>query len=243
MPLHQMRERNDRTVEREAAALPAQGMRYPWTTQRRTRNGTQWKKVIAVDFDGCLCHDRWPEIGVPAEDVLLRLRKEKEAGSAIILWTCRVGEELDQAVAWCREHGITFDAVNEQIPELKGIYGNDSRKVFATEYWDDRAVRISFKECWRQGILEDAVKTWGKAAQQDMLLEEMSELAKAVLKLRRVKDKIMLPCAISSIRSEMADVQIMLDQMKVIFGDIADVEEEKLKRLLEQLEETRVQRK
>lgn len=198
------------------------------------------KKVIAVDFDGCLCHDRWPEIGIPAEDVLLRLRKEKEAGSAIILWTCRVGEELEQAVAWCRDRGITFDAVNEQIPELKGI---DSRKVFATEYWDDRAVRISFKECWRQGILEDAVKTWGKVAQQDMLLMEMSELAKAVLKLRRVKDKIMLPYAISSIRSEMASVQIMLDQMKVIFGDIADVEEEKLKRLLEQLEETRAQRK
>lgn len=196
-----------------------------------------FRKVIAVDFDGCLCHSEWPEIGPPAEGVLLRLREEQQRGAKIVLWTCRDGELLEQAVAWCAERGITFDDVNEQIPELKGTFGNDSRKIFASEYWDDRAVRMSFQECWRQEILEDAVKTWGMRAQEDMLLEEMSELAKAVLKLRREKRKQMMPYAISAIREEMADVQIMLDQMKIMYGEVDDFERDKLKRLLERLEE------
>lgn len=201
------------------------------------RMDRDFQKVIAVDFDGCLCHSEWPEIGPPAEGVLLRLREEQQRGAKIVLWTCRDGELLEQAVAWCAERGITFDAVNEQIPELKGTFGNDSRKIFASEYWDDRAVRMSFQECWRQEILEDAVKTWGMRAQEDMLLEEMSELAKAVLKLRREKREQMVPYAISAIRDEMADVQIMLDQMKIMYGEVDNFERDKLKRLLERLEE------
>ena len=196
-----------------------------------------FQKVIAVDFDGCLCHNDWPRIGPPTEGVLRRLREEKEQGAKIILWTCRDGELLEQAVAWCAERGITFDAVNEQLPELKGIFGNDSRKIFASEYWDDRAVRMSFRECWRQEILEDAVSTWGTRAQEDMLLEEMSELTKAVLKLRREKREMMVPYAISAIRDEMADVQIMLDQMKIMYGGVDSFERDKLKRLLDRLEE------
>lgn len=196
-----------------------------------------FQKVIAVDFDGCLCHSEWPEIGLPAEGVLLRLREEQQRGAKIVLWTCRDGELLEQAVAWSAERGITFDAVNEQIPELKGIFGNDSRKIYASEYWDDRAVRMSFQECWRQEILEDAVRTWGVRAQEDMLLEKMSELTKAVLKLRREKREQMVPYAISAIRDEMADVQIMLDQMKIMYGEVDNFERDKLKRLLERLEE------
>lgn len=201
------------------------------------------QKIIAVDFDGCLCRNKWPDIGEPAEGVLKRIRKEKEAGAKIVLWTCRAGELLEQAVAWCAERGIAFDAVNEQIPEMKGIFGNDSRKIFAAEYWDDRAVRMSFWESWRQEILEDAVKTWGERSQEDMLLEEMSELAKAVLKLRREKRKEMVPYAVSAIREEMADVQIMLDQMKIMYGEVENFERDKLKRLLERLEEAHAEGK
>ena len=46
-----------------------------------------FQKVIAVDFDGCLCHSEWPEIGPPAEGVLLRLREEQQRGAKIVLWT------------------------------------------------------------------------------------------------------------------------------------------------------------
>ena len=105
------------------------------------------QRIIAVDFDGTLCEDRWPEIGRANMPVLRRLRRAKTLGGAkLILWTCRTGLHLDEAVAWCAERGITFDAVNQNLPELIEAFGHDTRKIFANEYWDDRARNIRFEE-------------------------------------------------------------------------------------------------
>lgn len=98
--------------------------------------------VIAVDFDGCLCEDEWPEIGAPNIETIARIRAAKMAGCKIILWTCRVGELLERAVKWCAGQGIIFDAVNKNVPERLEFYGSDSRKISADEYWDDRAVKM-----------------------------------------------------------------------------------------------------
>lgn len=100
------------------------------------------RKAIAVDFDGCLCENAWPEVGAPHQNVIDAAKREKENGSALILWTCRVGEKLDDAVRFCAEHGLFFDAVNENLPERSDAFGSNSRKVYADEYWDDRAVRM-----------------------------------------------------------------------------------------------------
>lgn len=95
--------------------------------------------IIAVDFDGCLCQNAWPEIGEAREDVISALLERQRRGAKIILWTCRVGERLDAAVQWCTEHGITFDAVNANLPVNIVAFGNDCRKIYADEYWDDKA--------------------------------------------------------------------------------------------------------
>lgn len=100
------------------------------------------QKIIAVDFDGTLCDDTWPNIGKERRVILYRLRKEKENGAKVILWTCRTGEKLEEAIDWCKEHGILFDAVNENLPEIIAHYGGDTRKIVATEYWDDRNVLV-----------------------------------------------------------------------------------------------------
>ena len=97
-------------------------------------------RIIAVDFDGCLCENNWPDIGDNNPEVVRAVLQEQAQGSKIILWTCRAGEKLDAALEWCAQRGIHFDAVNEHLPEMKEIFGNDTRKIFATEYWDDRAV-------------------------------------------------------------------------------------------------------
>lgn len=97
------------------------------------------KKIIAVDFDGTLCEDAWPEIGAEKPLMIAALKLEKKAGNTLILWTCRCGEKLEEAVAWCRERGIEFDAVNENLPERVALYGSESRKISADEYWDDKA--------------------------------------------------------------------------------------------------------
>ena len=99
-------------------------------------------RIIAVDFDGCLCENAWPEIGAPRQAVIDALLERKKVGVKIILWTCRVGERLDAAVKWCADRGITFDAINANLPENIESFGNDCRKVFADEYWDDKAVVV-----------------------------------------------------------------------------------------------------
>ena len=98
--------------------------------------------IIAVDFDGCLCQNAWPEIGEAREDVISALLERQRRGAKIILWTCRVGERLDAAVQWCVEHGIAFDAVNANLPVNIAAFGNDCRKIYADEYWDDKAVSM-----------------------------------------------------------------------------------------------------
>lgn len=58
-------------------------------------------KIIAVDFDGTLCENKWPEIGEANEDMIYYLRKRQAEGDKLILWTCRVGDMLRKAINWC----------------------------------------------------------------------------------------------------------------------------------------------
>ena len=99
-------------------------------------------KIIAVDFDGTLCENKYPRIGKPRKRVIKRLLKEQTKGAKIILWTCRTGQPLQDAFYWCMNHGIVFDAVNDSLEESKLMWGTDPRKICADEYWDDKARRI-----------------------------------------------------------------------------------------------------
>lgn len=96
--------------------------------------------IYAVDFDGTLCESVWPGIGEPNTKLIEHLIKRRKEGAKLILWTCRVGEKLQEAVEWCKDHGLEFDAVNDNIPEMIACHGNNCRKVFATCYIDDLAV-------------------------------------------------------------------------------------------------------
>ena len=99
-------------------------------------------KVIAVDFDGCLCEAKWPGIGEARQPVIDTLIRERENGAKLILWTCREGATLQAAIMWCLKHDLKFDAVNDNLEENKEHFGNNSRKVWATEYWDDKSVLV-----------------------------------------------------------------------------------------------------
>lgn len=95
--------------------------------------------IIAVDFDGTLCTDCYPNIGIPNLALIYLLKRLKSQGSQIILWTCRCGKELEAARKWCEGFGLQFDAVNENVPLIIEQYGSDSRKIFADVYIDDKA--------------------------------------------------------------------------------------------------------
>lgn len=98
------------------------------------------RKAIAVDFDGTLCDSKYPSIGAPHMEIIEAAKDRQRNGYALILWTCRDGKPLDEAVEWCKQFGLVFDAVNENLPDWKDEwFGNDPRKIGATEYWDDRS--------------------------------------------------------------------------------------------------------
>ena len=97
-------------------------------------------QIIAVDFDGTLCYSNWPELGEPNRPLIEYLIDQKKSGNKLILWTCRAGEALEKAVSWCREHQLEFDAINDNLPEIIEMYGNNSRKITCDYYIDDKAV-------------------------------------------------------------------------------------------------------
>lgn len=107
--------------------------------------------IYAVDFDGCLCKNAYPDIGEPNVRLIRDLMRLRQKGNHIILWTCREGERLDAAVKWCANIGLVFDAVNDNLPMMVEAYGGNSRKVFADCYLDDKATRISFRLSSRSG--------------------------------------------------------------------------------------------
>ena len=109
--------------------------------------------IIAVDFDGTLCTDCYPAIGAPKLRLIYILKELKKKGTKLILWTCRLGKPLKEALKWCEYYGLTFDAVNENLPEILEKYGTDSRKIFADIYIDDR----SFHEIPYAGSYEDVL--------------------------------------------------------------------------------------
>lgn len=102
-------------------------------------------KIYAVDFDGTLCENAWPEIGKSNDALINRMIELREEGNKVILWTCRTRDLLEEAVVWCKKQGLEFDAINENLPEMIGQFGSESRKVFADVYIDDKAVVPNFK--------------------------------------------------------------------------------------------------
>ena len=97
--------------------------------------------TIAVDFDGTIVENRYPEIGKErdfATDTLKILINERHR---LILWTCREGRLLEEALVWCRKRGLEFYAVNRDYPE-ETIDNNPaySRKLKADLFIDDRNI-------------------------------------------------------------------------------------------------------
>lgn len=95
-------------------------------------------KLIAVDFDGTIVEDKYPQIGKPMLFAIETLLKLQEDGHRLILWTYRSGRALREAVEFCREKGIEFYAVNASYPEEEFDHSQGSRKIHADIFIDDR---------------------------------------------------------------------------------------------------------
>ena len=175
-------------------------------------------KIIAVDFDGTLCENAWPNIGAPRKAVIDYVCEQQRQGAKLILWTNRSGSYLDCAVRWCGHHGIVFDAVNENLPEMIEYFQNDCRKVFANEYIDDRAIPMPGEP--QDVDLTEIAKTvytirerLGTPELLTQLAEECAELAQAALKHRRAltgdnPTPVSAATTAQNLVEEMADVEL-----------------------------------
>lgn len=91
-------------------------------------------------------------------------------------------------------------------------------------------------------VFKDAIKEFGEAAQVTMVFEEMAELQKELCKWMRNGNSVELT---HNIAEEIADVEIMLAQMKLLFdnrGLVLSYRREKTARLAGRIEKIRKNR-
>lgn len=89
--------------------------------------------IIAVDYDGTL------EINDNMNMALIgKLKARQRSGDIIILWTCRDGKRLNEAVTNLMRVGFRPQLVNENAPSVINQLGYNPRKVLADVYIDDK---------------------------------------------------------------------------------------------------------
>jgi NTP pyrophosphatase (non-canonical NTP hydrolase) len=76
-------------------------------------------------------------------------------------------------------------------------------------------------------ILNSAIKIYGETNQLDMVTEECAELIQAINKVKRAQSRIIRQGMINALLVEVADVEIMVEQIKIMFGGYDAVEEAK----------------
>ena len=92
-------------------------------------------KIVAVDFDGTITKDnKFPDtIGVVRDgckEAIDYIRQKNK----VILWTCRSGEYLDEAILFLQDNGIEVDGVNgKQHGKLMADIYIDDKNIFCTE--------------------------------------------------------------------------------------------------------------
>ena len=95
--------------------------------------------IIAVDFDGTIVENRYPEIGRERPFAVQTLKMLIADRHRLVLWTCREGQLLDDALQWCRQRGVEFYAANRDYPEeTTDNNPHFTRKLKADLFIDDR---------------------------------------------------------------------------------------------------------
>jgi len=94
--------------------------------------------IIAIDFDGTIVRSQYPLIQGEQPYAGEVIRKLHERGHYIIIWTCRTGDNLLEAINWLAGHDIPFDRINDNHPENIAEHGGNNRKVYADIYIDDK---------------------------------------------------------------------------------------------------------
>ncbi len=96
--------------------------------------------IIAVNFDGTIAEHKYPEIGNIIPFAFETLKQLQNEGHLLILYTMRCGKELKEAIDFCKENGLEFWAVNENISQKDWT---TSQKIYAHLYIEDSAAGMT----------------------------------------------------------------------------------------------------
>lgn len=94
--------------------------------------------VIAVDFDGTLVKDQFPDLGTPFTEGINTVNAMIEKGYEIVIWTAR--KELKSVIEHLKNHGLNTDKVkiNTHADYMLKRYDSQGIKIGASIYIDDR---------------------------------------------------------------------------------------------------------
>ena len=95
---------------------------------------------IAIDFDGTIVENAYPEVGELRENAKSIINQLYEDGHTLIINTCRSGRYSDEAKDFLIRNKIKFHFFNENCPTLIQKYRGDCRKISADVYIDDRCI-------------------------------------------------------------------------------------------------------
>jgi len=95
--------------------------------------------IIAVDFDGTIVEHQYPDIGEEIPFAFKTIKSLQQQGHTLILWTFRSGQELTDAISFCKKNKVEFHAINNNFPDEE-YDSSISRKIYADVYIDDRNI-------------------------------------------------------------------------------------------------------
>jgi hypothetical protein len=100
------------------------------------------KLIIAIDFDGTIVDNIYPEIGKlkpMAKEIINKLYND---GHYIIIWTCRNNSHIEYDLLtdmkyFLEENDIKYHKINKNVDHIKS---GDTPKIYADIYIDDRSL-------------------------------------------------------------------------------------------------------
>lgn len=109
------------------------------------------KFILAIDFDGTIATESFPEVGTLIKDADVVIRKLYDEGHDIIINTCRTGKYEGLAEYFLRDNNIPFHFINSNLPRVLDQYKQDCRKISADFYIDNRNIGglPSWKEIYK----------------------------------------------------------------------------------------------
>lgn len=181
------------------------------------------------------------------KEILVLMEKMDAAGIPFVAshfmdgWQVCYPKNGDERVCSCIEHYGSYGKDDDKL-EIMGLLTTEEQEHGSVVGWltaDEVFSRIS--KHWQEGaaerhdaeLLEKAIRTYGKRLQMIVAVEELSELQKEICKRQRGADNK------TAIAEEIADVEIMLAQLKIMFDckdEVAAWKRRKIKRLAENLE-------